>query len=169
MKSHQKALFLATLVLGGMAAAGPLQAQSSRTERPLGVYIDVSYINLGSQPRWMALGPELEWRPVRQISLNPDLAFWFADTLRGSIRIIPGLTANLRLKRLFLGGGLVWRAREWDPDLNGRFVPKFQIGYQMGPARIALTMHVPGGIYDVALGLTIATRIGRPGGREPED
>jgi hypothetical protein len=166
--NRKSVVILATLAILGTAAAGPLQAQPSRNERPLGVYIDIAYINLASHPRWMALGPELEWRPARMFSLNPEVAFWFADTFRGSIRIIPGLTANLRLNRLFLGGGLVWRAPEWDPDANGRFVPKFQIGFLMGPARIALTMHVPGGIYDVALGLTIATRIGRPGGREPD-
>lgn len=169
MMNRKTIVFLAGLIIFGTAAAGSLQAQPQMSHRPLGIYIDISYINLGSQPRWMAIGPELEWRPVGLLSINPDVSFWFADTFRGSIRIIPGLTANLRLKRLFLGGGLVWRAHEWAPDVNGRFVPKFQIGYQMGPARIALTMHVPGGIYDVALGLTLATRIGRPGGREPED
>jgi hypothetical protein len=169
MLNRKTIAWLAASIILGTAAAGPLQAQAQRNERPLGIYVDISYINLFSQPRWMALGAELEWRPARQFSLNPELGFWFADTFRGSIRIVPGLTANLRFNRLFLGGGLVWRAPEWDPDVNGRFVPKFQIGYLMGPARIALAMYVPGGIYDVALGLTIATRIGRPGGREPED
>jgi hypothetical protein len=42
------------------------------------------------------------------------------------------------------------------------------MGLLMGPAKIALTLHVPGAGNDVAFGLTIGTRIGRPGGREPD-
>lgn len=168
MTNRRSAFFLATAIFLGAAAARPLPAQSPRDQRPIAVYIDIAYINLGSPPRWMALAPELEWRPARLLSVNPEVAIWFPDTFRGNVQIVPGATANLRLNRVFLGGGAVWRVPAWDPDANGRLVPKFQIGYLMGGAKIALTMHVPGGIYDVALGLTIATRIGRPGGREPD-
>lgn len=157
----------AGLVLA-QAAAGPLQAQPPRDQRPIAVYIDIAYINLGSPPRWMALATELEWRPARPFSIDPEVAIWFPDTFRGNVQIVPGATANLRLNRVFLGGGAVWRVPAWDPDANGRLVPKLQIGYLMGGAKIALTLHLPGGIYDAAFGLSVGTRIGRPGGREPD-
>lgn len=163
MMNRRTIVSLATLAILGAAAAGPLRAQSPRDQRPLSVYIDIAYINLGTPPRWMALAPELEWRPARLLSLNPEVAIWFPDTFRGNVQLVPGATANLRLNRIFLGGGAVWRVPAWDPDANGRLVPKFQVGYLMGGAKIALTMHVPGGIYDVALGLSIGTRVGRPG------
>jgi hypothetical protein len=159
----RNAILLATAIVLGAAAAGPLQAQSPRDQRPLSVYIDIAYINLGTPPRWMALAPELEWRLARPLSINPEVALWFPDTFRGNVQIVPGATANFHLDRFFLGGGAVWRVPAWDPDANGRLVPKLQIGYLMGGAKIALTLHLPGGIYDAALGLSIGTRIGRPG------
>jgi hypothetical protein len=158
---------VAGLVLG-LLAAGPVLAQPSRTQSPLGLYIDIAYINLGTPPRWMALGPELEWRAGRLITFNPEVALWFPDTFRGAIQIVPGVTVNLRFNRIFFGGGVVGRVPAWSGETDSWIVPKFQMGLLMGPAKIALTLHVPGAGNDVAFGLTIGTRIGRPGGREPD-
>ncbi len=160
-------MMTAGLVLG-LAAAGLVQAQPTRTQAPLGVYIDIAYINLSDPPRWMSIGPELEWRAGRMVTVNPEVSLWFPDTFRGPIEVVPGLTVNLRLNRVFLGAGLVGGINAWTTDEGGWLVPKFQMGFLMGPAKLALTIHVPGGRNDVALGLTIGTKVGRPGGREPD-
>jgi len=158
---------LAAAVLG-LAAAHPVGAQSSRTQSPLGLYVNIAYVNLGTPPRWMAFGPELEWRAGRLVTFNPDISLWFPDTLRGTIRVVPGLTVNLRFNRVFFGGGVVGRVSEWGIDTDSWIVPKLQFGLLTGPAKIALTVHIPGGGNDVAFGFTIGTRIGRPGRREPD-
>ena len=160
-------LIMAGLVVG-LAATPSIWAQPERTERPLGLYIDVGYINLNEPPHWLALGPELEWRLAKPLTINPDVALWIQDSFRSSLRVIPGITMNLRFNRVFVGGGLVYRVPEWAIDTNSKVVPKLQAGLLMGPARLALTVHLPGGDNDIIWGLTIATRIGRPGSREPD-
>jgi hypothetical protein len=156
------------LVLG-LAGVHPVWAQSSRTERPLGLYIDIGYINLNAPPHWIALGPELQWRMAKLVTINPDVAIWFQDSFRSAVRLVPGVTMNLRFNRIFLGGGVVWRVSEWALDTTSKIVPKLQVGLLTGPAKLALTVHLPGGNNDVIFGLTIGTRIGRPGSREPDD
>ena len=161
-------MIAATLVLGP-AAARSARAQSQRTERPLGVYVDFGYVNLNAPPRWIALGPELEWRLGKLVSVNPDVSIWFQDSFRSAVRLVPGLTVNFRFNRVFVGGGVVRRISEWSLDTDGWFVPKLQAGYLTGPAKIALTFYIPGGSNDLVLGLTIGTRIGRAGPRDQED
>jgi hypothetical protein len=157
----------AGLALGSFAA-GPLLAQPSRTQSPLALYVDIAYINLGSPPRWMALGPELEWRVAGPVTVNPEVALWFPDNFRGGIQVVPGLTLNLRFDRVFFGGGLVGRVPAWSVETDSWIVPKLQMGILMGPAKLALTLYVPGAGNDLAFGFAIGTRIGRPGGREPD-
>jgi hypothetical protein len=161
-------MIAAGLVLG-LAAARPTWAQSQRAERPLGVYVDIGYVNLNAPPRWIALGPELEWRTGKLITINPDVSIWFQDSFRSAVRLVPGMTVNFRINRIFLGGGVMRRISDWSMDTNAWFVPKFQIGYLTGPAKLALTVYVPGGNNDIVFGLTIGTRIGPRGSREPED
>lgn len=152
----------------GPAGAPAAWAQPERTERPLGLYIDFGYINLSQPPHWLALGPELEWRPAKILTINPDVAVWIQDSLRSSVRVVPGVTANLRFDRVFVGAGIVYRVSEWRMETTSRVVPRLQAGLLMGPARLALTVHLPGGDSDIIWGLSIATRIGRPGRREPD-
>jgi hypothetical protein len=160
-------LVTAGLVLG-LAAAAPGWAQPERTERPLSLYIDIGYINLNEPPHWIALGPEIEWRLAKPVSINADVAIWLQDSFRSTVRVVPGLAANVRFNRFFVGAGAVWRIPEWAIDTTGKIVPKIQAGLLMGPAKLALTVHLPGGNNDAILGMTIGTRIGRPGGREPD-
>jgi hypothetical protein len=167
---------LALVILAGLAlgtAAAPAAwAQPERTQSPLAVYIDFGYVNLSQPPHWLALGPELEWRLAKPLTINPEVALWVQDSFRSVIRVVPGVTMNLRIKRFFVGGGLVYRVSEWSTDTESNIVPKLQAGLLMGPARLALTIHLPGAGSgagrDVVFGLSIATRIGRPGGREPD-
>jgi hypothetical protein len=169
MTGKKIVVLIAACMAFGPISALPARAQSMSTDRPLGVYVDIGYINLSAPPRWIALGPELEWRPLRLITVNPEVALWIQDSFRSAIRFVPGLTVNFRINRIFIGGGVVGRISEWSVDTDSRFVPKLQVGYVTGPAKLALTVYVPGGANDIVLGLTIGTRIGRPGAREPED
>jgi hypothetical protein len=150
-------------LLLGLAGPRTAWAQPERTERPLGLFIDFGYINLSQPPHWLALGPELEWRLAKPLTINPDVAIWIQDSLRSEVRVVPGVTANLRFNRVFVGAGIVYRVAEWSVDTTSKIVPKIQAGVLMGPARLAVTVHLPGGDNDVILGLTISTRIGRPG------
>lgn len=168
MSRKTLALVIAAGLGLGLAGLQPAWAQPSRTERPLSLYVDIGYINLNQPPHWLALGPELEWRPARPLSINADVALWIRDSFRSTVRFVPGLMANLRFSRIFVGAGAVWRVTEWALDTDSKLVPKLQMGYLTGPAKFALTVHLPGGNNDVILGFTIGTRIGRPGGREPD-
>lgn len=168
MSKKTFALMIAAGLVLGLAAAPPVWAQPERTERPLGLYIDIGYINLSQPPHWLALGPELEWRLAKPLTINPDVALWIQDSFRSSVRVVPGVTMNLRFNRVFVGGGLVYRVPEWAIGTGSKIVPKLHAGLLMGPARLALTVHLPGGDNDIIWGMTIATRIGRPGSREPD-
>ncbi|HSA94849.1 MAG TPA: hypothetical protein VLJ16_02275 [Acidobacteriota bacterium] len=163
---------LALVITAGLAlgtAVGPAAwAQPGRTQKPLALYIGFGYINLSQPPHWLALGPELEWRLAKPLTINPEVALWIADSFRSTLRVVPGITMNLRFGRVFVGGGFVYRIPEWTVDTTSKIVPKLQAGILMGPARLALTVHLPGAANagrDAVFGLSIATRIGRPGGR----
>jgi hypothetical protein len=162
------AFLVAAGLVYGLAGAPSARAQSEKTQRPLGLYLDFGYINLSQPPHWLALGPELEWRLAKPLTINPDVAIWIQDSLRSTVRVVPGVTANIRFNRVFAGAGVVYRVPEWATDTTAKIVPKLQAGLLMGPARLALTVHLPGGDNDIIWGMSIATRIGRPGGREPD-
>jgi hypothetical protein len=168
MRKRTIALQVAAGLVAGLTVAATAWAQPERAQRPLSLYIDIGYINLSQPPHWLALGPELEWRAAGPLTVNPDVAVWIQDSFRSTVRVVPGVTANLRFNRVFVGGGVVYRVPEWAADTTGKIVPKLQAGLLMGPARFALTVHLPGGGSDIVWGMTIATRIGRPGGREPD-
>ena len=168
MTRNTTALMIAAGLALGLATAGPAAAQPQRYQRPLAITIDLAYINLAAPPRWLAIGPGLEWRVNRVVMINPDLAFWFPDSLHGEIKVVPGLTVNLRYDRFFVGGGIVKRVGEWSADTDSLVVPKIQAGYLVGGAKIVLTLHIPGGGNDIAFGFTISTRIFSPGRRGPD-
>lgn len=154
------AFMVAAGMLLGLAAARPAEAQSRENERPLGFYIDLGYVNLNSYPKWIALGPELELRAGKVVSFNPELSVWLQDSFGSSVHIVPGLTVNFRIKRFFLGGGAVRRISDWTEDAGGRLVPKFQLGYLSGPAKLALSLYYLNRTNDIVLGLNFGFRLG---------
>lgn len=170
MSKRTLALMITAALALGTAVAPAAWAQPERTQSPLAVYIDFGYVNLSQPPHWLALGPELEWRLAKPLTINPEVALWINDSFRSTVRVVAGITANLRFNRIFVGGGLVTRVTEWSIDTNSQIVPKLQAGILMGPARLALTVYLPGSAagQDAVFGMSIATRIGRPGGREPD-
>ena len=151
---------IAAGMLLGLAATRPAGAQSRENERPLSVSIDLGYVNLNNYPKWIALGPELELRAGKVVSFNPELSVWIRDSLGSSAHVVPGLTVNFRLRRFFFGGGVVRRISDWTEDAGGRLVPKFQLGYLSGPAKLALTLHYLNRTNDIVLGLNFGFRLG---------
>jgi hypothetical protein len=154
-------------------AARPALAQPRPDTRPVKFYIDFGYANLFSQPKWVNLGPELEIRLGRLFSFNPDVSVWIAQNFRGSAKIVPGATVNMKLGSFFVGGGAVRRIAGWreEPIDVGRdrgwLLPKAQVGYLMGPTRLTVSVLFVGAANDIAIGLTLATGIGRrPRGSE---
>ncbi|OGD28696.1 MAG: hypothetical protein A2V57_08080 [Candidatus Aminicenantes bacterium RBG_19FT_COMBO_65_30] len=164
------ALKIAAVMLLASAAAPPAWAQYRENRldtRPLTLYIDLGYVNLNSQPKWMTLGPELEVRLGRLISVNPELSIWFNQSFRGNVNVVPGATVNLRLGRFLVGGGAVRKVSPWAEDASGWLVPKVQVGYLTGPSRLTLSLMYLNQTNHVVLGMTIGVGIGRRP-REPE-
>jgi hypothetical protein len=154
------AFMIAAGILLGLAAARPAGAQSRENERPLGFYIDIGYINLNNYPKWIALGPELELRLGKVVSINPELSVWLRDSFGNSAHVVPGLTVNFRLRRFFFGGGVVRRISDWTENAGGRLVPKFLLGYLAGPTRLSLSLHYLDRTNDIILGLNFGFRLG---------
>jgi hypothetical protein len=154
------AFMIAAGMLLGLAAARPAEAQSRENERPLGVYINLGYVNLNGYPKWIALGPELELRAGKVVTFNPELSVWIRNSYGTSVHIVPGLTVNFRIKRFFLGGGVVLRISDWTEFAGSWLVPKFQLGYLSGPARLALTLYYLSQTNDIVLGLNFGFRLG---------
>ena len=155
-----------------LAAAAPAAlAQEPPDQRPLQLYADIGYVNLFSYPKWISIGPELELRLGRLFSIDPGLMLWIGQSPRQKVRVVPALTANVRLGRITLGGGAVYRVSDWPESGTGEItgtgdhgwlMPEAQISYMLGPTRLALSLHFPGGGNSVAVGLTLGMRIGRP-------
>jgi len=150
------------------AAARPASGQPGPDTRPVKLYVNLGYVNLFSQPKWISLGPEIELRLGRLFTVNPDVAIWFRQSFVGKSKIVPGATLNVKLGRFFVGGGAVHRVADW-PELpaevgrdRGWLMPKVQIGYLTGQARLTAYALIVGAADDVAIGLNLSMGIGRP-------
>jgi hypothetical protein len=150
------------------AAAIPAAAQPRLDARPVRLVINLGYVNILSQPKWVNFGPELEVRLGRLFSLNPDVSIWFGQSFERKVQVVPGAMLNLRLGRFFVGAGAVRRIPDWPENPTfaevdrGWLLPKAQVGYLSGPARVTLSMLFVNAADDVAVGLTIGMSIGRP-------
>lgn len=168
MRQRRPALTIAAALLL-VAMAWPLWAQRRPERRGLQIYADLGYVNLFSYPKWITVGPELELRLGRVFSLNPDVNLWIGQSFGRKVKIVPGLTANIRIRRFVLGGGAVVRISDWPEPTGGatvdrgRIMPKAQIGYELGSARLTFSLVFPGGANEVAAGLTLGMGFGRPG------
>jgi hypothetical protein len=167
MRKRYAVLSVVAAALLLLSAAGPLAAQGPEDRRPLQLYVDLGYVNLFSYPKWINIGPELEVRLGRFFSLNPDVSLWIGQSFGRKVKVVPGLTANVRLGRFVVGGGAVHRVSDW-PESGadvlvdrGWIMPKAQIAYAMGPARLTFSLLFPGGVDKVAAGLTIGMSLGR--------
>lgn len=162
---HPVRTILAACLLLAVAAL-PLLAQRPQDRRPLQVYINLGYVNLFSYPKWYNLGPELEVRFGRVFSINSDVSLWIGQSFGRKVKVVPGLTANVRIRRLIVGGGAVYRIADWPEDPlapevdRGWLMPKAQVGYMMGPTRLTFSLLFPGGADKVAAALTIAMGLG---------
>lgn len=160
-------LMLAAAAALMTAGAGPAAAQERPDRSPVGLYVNVGYVNLFSYPKWIALGPELELRLGRVVTVNPDLSIWIGQSFGRKVRVVPGATVNLRLRRLLIGAGAVGRVPEWagnetgtGPRAAGWFVPKAQVGYMAGPTRLTLSLYYLSGSRDVVAAATVSLGIG---------
>jgi hypothetical protein len=161
LKIAATALFMAV-------AARPASAQGRRDMSPVGLYVNLGYVNLFSYPKWITLGPELELRLGRLVTVNPDVSIWIGQSFGRKVRVVPGATVNLRIKRFLVGGGAVGRVPEWAGSETGSgeraagwLVPKAQIGYMAGPTRLTLSLYYLSGSKDVVAAATIGMGIGR--------
>jgi len=161
-------MIVATAIMA--AAAGPALAQAGPDTRPVRFLVDIGYVNLFSQPKWVNLGPEVEIRLGKLFTFNPDVAVWLTQNFRGKVKIVPGATVNIRIKRFFVGAGAVRRIPDWPENPSdvgidrGWLLPKVQAGYLTGPARLTLSVLFVGAADDVAVGLTLGMALGRPSG-----
>ncbi len=150
------------------ASADPAVAQGRPDTSPVQLYVNLGYVNLFSYPKWISLGPELELRLGRLITVNPDVAIWIGQSFGRKVRVVPGATVNLRLNRFLIGGGAIGRVPEWAGTVSGSaqraggwLVPKAQIGYLAGPTRLTVSLYYLSGSKDVVAAATIGMGIGR--------
>jgi len=146
-------------MLLGLATARPAEAQFRERNRPVGLYIDLGYMNLNSVPKWITLGPELELRLGKVISINPEVSFWFRSSFGDTVSIVPGGTINLRIRSFFIGGGVIRRISDWAEEAGGTVVPKFQAGYASGPVRLSVILLLLNQTDNFVLGLNFGFRI----------
>lgn len=170
MKSSNRVLFaIAAAGLLAAAPALPARAQARLDTRPVTFLVDLGYVNLTDYPKWIALGPEVELRLGRFLSVNPEASIWLRQSRGGTVQLVPGATANVRIGRFFIGGGAVRRVSDWSESAGGWLVPKFQAGLRTGPTRLTLSGHYLNLTNDVVLSLTIGIGIGRREPRDPDD
>jgi hypothetical protein len=160
------ALVLIAAALFVALPALPARAQARFDTRPVAFFVDLGYVNLADYPKWIALGPEVELRLGRFLSFNPEASIWLRQSRGGTVQIVPGATANVRIGRFFVGGGAVRRVSDWSESASGGLVPKFQAGLRTGPTRLTLSAFYLNVTNDVIFSLTIGIGIGR---REPRD
>ena len=159
MNRKTMAFMIAAGMFIGLAAARPAEAQFRERYRPIGLYIDLGYMNLNSVPKWITLGPELELRLGKVLSINPEVSFWFRSSFGDTVHIVPGGTINLRLRSFFFGGGVIRRISDWAEEAGGSIVPKFQAGYASGPVRLTAALLLLNRTDNFVLGLNFGFRI----------
>lgn len=152
-------LFIAAGMLIALAFPVPAGAQFRRENKPIALYINLGYMNLNSYPKWLTLGPELELRLGKVISLNPEVSFWFRSSFGETVAIVPGGTVNLRIRGFFIGGGAVRRISDWAEEADGSVVPKAQAGFASGPVRLSVVLLFLGRTDRFVLGLNFGFRI----------
>jgi len=159
------------VILAAIALAGaPAAAQSRGPDRaPVRFYADIGYVNLFQYPKWITIGPEVEFRLGRFASFNPEAAIWIRESRSAHVKVVPGATLNVRLNRFTIGAGGILKVSDWDPDASGSIVPKAQIGYLAGPVRVNLQLLYLNTSKEVAVAFSFAMRIGGGPRREPED
>lgn len=167
----RKTLILTAAAAGLFFAAGtalPAAAQTGLNTRPIRLYVDFGYVNLFSYPKWISLGPEIEFRLGRLVTFNPEAALWVRQNAGTAVSVIPGATVNLRFRSFSIGAGAVGRVSDWRPMAGGWLVPKAQIGYYAGPGRLTLSLYYLSTAKDVVAAMTIGFGLGRRS-REPAD
>jgi hypothetical protein len=152
-----------------LAPALPARAQARFDTRPVTFLVDLGYINLADYPKWIALGPEVELRLGRFLSLNPEASIWLRQSRGGTVQFVPGATANVHIGRFSIGGGAVRRVSDWSESAGGALVPKFQVGLRSGPTRLTLAGYYLNVTNDVVLSLTVGIGVGRREPRDPDD
>ena len=154
------AFMIAAGMFIGLAAARPAEAQFRERDRPVGLYIDLRYMHLNNVTKWWTLGPELELRLGKVISINPEVSFWFRNYFGDAVSIVPGGTVNLRIRSFFIGGGVIRRISDWAEETDGSGVPKFQAGYASGPVRLSVALLLLNRTDNFVLGLNFGFRLG---------
>lgn len=169
--NRTKRVFFAIAAAGLLAAisALPARAQARLDTRPVTFLVDLGYVNLADYPKWVAIGPEVDLRLGRFLSINPEASIWLRQSRGGTVQFVPGATANVRIGRFFFGGGAVRRVTDWSEAAGGWLVPKFQAGLRTGPTRLTLSGYYLNVTNDVVLSLTIGIGIGRREPRDPDD
>jgi hypothetical protein len=159
-------LVLAAIVL----AAAPVSAQYRGPDRAsVRFYADIGYVNLFQFPKWLTLGPEVEFRLGRIATFNPEAMLWIRESRGAHVSVIPGATLNVRLNRFTIGAGGVLKVHDWDETAGGSIVPKAQIGYLAGPTRIGVQLLYLNTSKEVVVAFSLAMRIGGGPRREPDD
>jgi hypothetical protein len=152
------------------AAAAPAAAQGRGPGRaPVRFYADLGYVNLFDYPKWVTIGPEIELRLGGFLSLNPDVALWVRQSAGTRVAVVPGAMLNVHLGRWSVGGGGALKVSDWDTLAGGAIVPRFQVGYLAGPARIAAQLYYLDAAKEAVFSFTIALRLGGGPRRGPED
>jgi hypothetical protein len=164
---------IAILLAAGLAiaiAAAPAGAQYRGPDTaPVRFYADIGYVNLFDYPKWLTLGPEVEFRLGRVVSLNPELMFWIRESRGSNLDVVPGATLNFRLNRLTLGFGGMLKVGDWAEAASGAIVPKVQFGYLAGPTRIGVSLYYLNTTDQVVIAFSFGMRIGGGPRREPDD
>jgi hypothetical protein len=164
---------IALLVLTGIiltAASTPALAQYRGPDRaPVRFYADLGYINLFDYPKWITIGPEVEFRLGRVVSFNPEVMLWIRQSAGSNVDFVPAATLNFRLNRFVFGLGAALKVDDWGEAAAGSLVPKLQFGYMAGPTRLGLSIYYLNETQHVVVGMSFAMRLGGGPGRGSDE
>lgn len=153
-----------------VAVAAPARAQYRGPDTaPVRFYADIGYVNLFDYPKWLTLGPEVEFRLGRVVSLNPEVMLWIRESRGANLDVIPGATLNVRLDRFLIGVGGALKVGDWGEAASGAIVPKAQLAYMAGPTRLGLSLYYLNSTDQVIVAFSFGLRIGGGPRREPDE
>jgi len=161
------------LVAAGIAlasAAAPARAQYRGPDTaPVRFYADLGYVNLFDYPKWLTLGPEVEFRLGRVFSVNPEVMLWIRESRGSNLEVVPGATLNVRLNRITIGAGGILKVDDWAEMASGAIVPKVQFGYLAGPTRLGVSLYYLNAMDQVVVAFSFGLRIGGGPRRGPDE
>jgi hypothetical protein len=126
-----------------MLTGVPFQSTLAQ-DRAVGLIVNTGVMSRGLYPSWLTVGCGVDVHLNRHLMLRSEIEWWNTEIDLKSYYLVPSATLNVKVKRFFIGAGVlkrrwvsIWGNEGWD-DLE----PKLNFGIRGKRIRLTIvTVH----------------------------